>query len=375
MELLSRFELETSSLPTAMTIFFTYFPLIYSCFCSITFAFRHFLQTGFPYIPRLSVAGYVVKKIVSPKEIVHKHNEALCNSLAFHLCISPFIPIDFRLLFRYRVACESPIKYRNQEEKQMTSIKKRTTVALTAAILATTLAIPATAAEAPPIRVGSYKGSTLEVGERSGLIIGPSGTDYTVTSSNPDTVAVEQVLTFWVAVAKTVGTAEITASNSARERGSMTLTVGPEAPTALETPVIVDSASLTDNMEIRQEIIRLINQTRKGNGVPELPVNEALMNAAQICSDRRYTWHHAPEESQAAVDAGYPYGFGSNLTVFTGTAEAARRAVDNWINSPGHFETIIDPRCDCIGMGVTQCDGITYCYMFVGIPNSVNFYA
>ena len=61
--------------------------------------------------------------------------------------------------------------------------------------------------------------------------------------------------------------------------------------------------------------------------------------------------------------------------VFTGTAEAARRAVDNWINSPGHFETIIDPRCDCIGMGVTQCDGITYCYMFVGIPNSVNFYA
>ena len=257
----------------------------------------------------------------------------------------------------------------------MTSIKKRTTVALTAAILATTLAIPATAVETSAIRVSSYKSSTLKVGERSGLIIGPSGADYTVTSSDPDTVAVEQVLTFWVAVAKTVGTAEITASNSARERGSMTLTVGPEAPTALETPVIVDSASLTDNMEIRQEIIRLINQTRKGNGVPELPVNEALMNAAQICSDRRYTWHHAPEESQAAVDAGYPYGFGSNLTVFTGTAEAARRAVDNWINSPGHFETIIDPRCDCIGMGVTQCDGITYCYMFVGIPNSVNFYA
>ena len=259
----------------------------------------------------------------------------------------------------------------------MTSMKKRIAAALTAATLAIVLTIPTMAAESPdnPVRVSSYKGSTLEVGERSGLIIGPSGADYTVTSSDPDTVAVEQVLTFWVAVAKTVGTAEITASNSARERGSMTLTVGPEAPTALETPVIVDSASLTDNMEIRQEIIRLINQTRKGNGVPELPVNEALMNAAQICSDRRYTWHHAPEESQAAVDAGYPYGFGSNLTVFTGTAEAARRAVDNWINSPGHFETIIDPRCDCIGMGVTQCDGITYCYMFVGIPNSVNFYA
>ena len=257
----------------------------------------------------------------------------------------------------------------------MTSIKKRTTAALTAAILATTLAIPATAAGAPTIRMSSYKGSILEVGERSGLIIGPSGTDYTVTSSDPDTVAVEQVLTFWVAVAKAEGTAEITASNSTGECGSMTLTVSSADSAPLEVPASGDSAGLTDNMEIRQEMIRLINQTRKANGVSELPVNEALMNAAQACSNQRYTWHHAPEESKAAADAGYPYGFGDNLTVFTGTADAAQHAVDNWINSPGHFETMIDSRCDCIGVGMTQYDGITYCYMFVGIPNSVNFYA
>ena len=248
--------------------------------------------------------------------------------------------------------------------------QKRMSIVLAAAFLLG-LAVPAQAANPPDtIRVSSYKGSTLEVGERSGLIIGPSGTNYTVTSSDPDTVLVEQIAGFWVAVAKRSGTAEITAVNRAGTSGTLTLTVS-----SANAPASPDSTNQTENLEIRQEIIRLINQTRKGNGVPELPVNEALMNAAQICSDRRYTWHHAPEESQAAVDAGYPYGFGSNLTVFTGTAEAARRAVDNWINSPGHFETIIDPRCDCIGMGVTQCDGITYCYMFVGIPNSVNFYA
>ena len=259
----------------------------------------------------------------------------------------------------------------------MISTKKRTAAVLTAAILATVLTIPATAIAEPAesIRVNSYKGSTLEVGERSGLIIGPSGTDYTVTSSAPDTVAVERVLTFWVAVAKAEGSAEITASNSAGECGSMTLTVNSAASTIPETPSDGESTSLTDNLEIRREMIRLINQTRKANGVPELPVSEALMSAAQACSDRRYTWHHSPEESKAAVDAGYPYGFGSNLTVFTGTANAAQRAVDNWINSPGHFQTMIDPRCDCIGVGVTQYDGITYCYMFVGIPNSVNFYA
>ena len=256
----------------------------------------------------------------------------------------------------------------------MTSMKKRIAATLTATILATALTVPA-AAEAPAIRVSSYKGSTLEVGDRSGLIIGPSVTDYSVTTSALDTVAVEQVLTFWVVVAKAEGSAEITASNSAGESGAVTLTVGPATPDTPEAPANGNNVSLTDNLEIRQEMIHLINQTRKANGVSELPVNEALMNAAQVCSDRRYTWHHTPEESKAAADAGYPYGFGDNLTVFTGTADAAQRAVDNWINSPGHFQTMIDPRCDCIGVGVTQYDGITYCYMFVGIPNSVNFYA
>ena len=224
--------------------------------------------------------------------------------------------------------------------------KKKSIVVLVTVVLAIALAVPGAAAEAPAIRVSSYKGSTLEVGERSGLIIGPSVTEYTVTSSAPDIVAVEQVLTFWVAVAKSEGTAEITVSNNSGEYGTMMLTVG----TAASSPPVEDgNTCLTDNMEIRQEMIRLINQTRRANGVPELPVSEALMNAAQACASRRYTWHHSPEESKAAVNAGYPYGFGDNLTVFTGTADAAQHAVDNWVNSPGHFQTMIDPRCAYTG--------------------------
>ena len=104
--------------------------------------------------------------------------------------------------------------------------------------------------------------------------------------------------------------------------GSLTLTVG-----SANAPASPDSAIQPDNMEIRQELIRLINQTRKANGVSELPVSEALMNAAQVCSNRRYTWHHSQEECQAAADAGYPYGFGDNLTVFTGTEDAAQHAL------------------------------------------------
>ena len=100
---------------------------------------------------------------------------------------------------------------------------KRFTAILACTALTAALALPAQAAD-QPIRVGSYKGTTLEVGERSGLVIGPSGPAYTVTSSDPDTVAVEQVVSFWTAVAKAEGSAEITVSNQAGESGTLTLT-------------------------------------------------------------------------------------------------------------------------------------------------------
>ncbi|WP_304966026.1 collagen binding domain-containing protein, partial [uncultured Oscillibacter sp.] len=156
--------------------------------------------------------------------------------------------------------------------------KARLTTRLTAAILTLSLlTVPAIAADPPAsvVRVNSYKGSTLEIGERSGLMIGPSGAEYTVTSSDPDTVAVEQVMGFWVAVAKAEGTASITAANRAGERGTLTLTVGSGTPAA---PAAVDGPSPTEEPnDVRLELVRLINQTRKANGVAELPVSEAIM--------------------------------------------------------------------------------------------------
>ena len=249
--------------------------------------------------------------------------------------------------------------------------KKILSLLLAGVMTTALLAVPAQAAETPPIRVSSYKGNTLEVGERSGLVIGPSGMDYIVTSSDPDMVAVEQITGFWVAVAKSEGTAEITAANRAGVSGTLTLTVG-----SANAPARPDSANQPENMEIRQELIRLINQTRKANGVSELPVNDALMSAAQACSDRRYTWHHTKEECEAVIASGYPHGFGTNLTVFTGVAakDTAQHALENWISSSGHFETMIEPDCDGIGVGVTESGGVTYCYMFVGRPNTQNPY-
>ena len=251
--------------------------------------------------------------------------------------------------------------------------KKIVSLLLTGAMTAALLAVPAQAADPPSaVRVSSYKGNTLEVGEISGLIIGPSGTEYTVTSSAPDTVAVEQVLTFWVAVAKAEGTAEITATATDGQTSGVTITV--VSADAAVPDKADDSAAYS---EVRQELARLVNQARRENGAPELLISDALMTAAQACSDKLYSYHHNREECEAVAASGYPNGFGSNITAFTGTATAdtARQAVENWLNSPGHRDTMLDPDCDCLGVGVTESDkGVTYCYLFIGKPDTINPY-
>ena len=247
--------------------------------------------------------------------------------------------------------------------------KRRMLQMLTCGLLsATLLAGPAQAAD-PEIRVGSYKGNTLEAGERSCLIIGPVGPEYTAESSNPEAITLERVLTYWVAVAKAEGTAEITVANKAGTTGSLTLTVE-----AAETPSN-PSEALSANMDIRLEMVRLINEVRRENGLAELPMDESLMNAAQDVSGQGVT-EHRPYDHMALIRYGWPHGGLYNLTVFTayGCPDIAKQAIDYWIESPGHYETILLEEASHVGTGVTFQNGRAYCYMVVGDPTSHNPY-
>lgn len=130
-------------------------------------------------------------------------------------------------------------------------------------------------------------------------------------------------------------------------------------------------------MEIREEMIQRINEVRRKHGVTELAVDQSLMDAVQECSAQMFTSHHNQVECKTVAASGYPYGFGSNLTVFTVTdpERISEKAVANWENSPGHLATMIDQNCDTIGVGVTIANGRAYCYMFVGNPTAYNPYA
>lgn len=241
---------------------------------------------------------------------------------------------------------------------------------LASGVLSAALLAGPVVAENPEIRVGSYKGSVLEIGERSCLIIGPSGTEYEASSSAPEVVAIERVLSYWVAVAKMEGTAEITVTNKAGNAEILTLTVGPSSAEFSQN----DALDLSENMEIRLEMVRLINDVRRENGLAELPTNESLMNAAQDVSSQCVK-EHRPYDHKALARYGWPYGALYNLTVFTtyGCPDIAKQAISYWLESPGHYETMLSEGSH-VGTGVTFKNGRAYCYMVVGNPASCNPY-
>ena len=148
------------------------------------------------------------------------------------------------------------------------------------------------------------------------------------------------------------------------------------APYTGVAPVQEVNSQPTD-MEIREEMIRCINEVRRKHGAPELTVNQALMDAAQECSSYLYTKHNNRAECETVAASGYPHGFGSNLTVFTVTdpERISEKAVANWENSLGHLATMIDPNCNAVGVGVTIANGKAFCYMFAGNPTAHNPYA
>lgn len=138
------------------------------------------------------------------------------------------------------------------------------------------------------------------------------------------------------------------------------------------------SGTSDDYMDIREEIVRLTNEVRKENGVAELPTDDALMRAAQAIAEEYaktgpyWSEHDMKMESTMLRKEGIEYGFGSNLVgSYEDGGKAAKNAVDKWINSSGHFKTMIDSGMDNIGVGVAKMsDGGWTCFQIFVDENS-----
>lgn len=221
---------------------------------------------------------------------------------------------------------------------------------------------------ATSLQISSMKGTELTVGERSSLFISPDGTGCTVVSSNLSVASLEQVAGYWVVVPKAPGSVTVTVTNAAGESGSLVFTV----KTDTSAPAEID---LNANMDIRQEMVRLINEVRQEHGLAALPVNDALMNAAQDCSTQHVS-DHQPYDYMILPKYGWSHGASYNLAILDSANfdEAALTAVSLWLNSPGHLNTMLEEKATCIGTGVSVAWGRIYCYMVVGSPRWANAY-
>ncbi|RKQ34682.1 CAP domain-containing protein [Oceanobacillus halophilus] len=112
-----------------------------------------------------------------------------------------------------------------------------------------------------------------------------------------------------------------------------------------------------DASEIVKEVVRLTNEERKKNGLPELQMSQELNDAAQKKSvdmaDNGYFSHNSPTY-------GSPFDmlkqFGIDYTVaaenIAAGQQTAQEVVDGWMNSEGHRKNILNDSVTHIGVGM-----------------------
>ncbi|MBY0469812.1 CAP domain-containing protein [bacterium] len=133
-----------------------------------------------------------------------------------------------------------------------------------------------------------------------------------------------------------------------------------------------------------RELIIETNKARVDNGVPELEVNQKCTEFAREQSEDMDTCHYfehvrpacktrettGPVEAESFGERAKRRGFTRSMVsenLFFSTAGTAARAVEGWLNSPGHRKNMLDKNAVSIGVGIvgnywTQCftseDGI-----------------
>lgn len=139
-----------------------------------------------------------------------------------------------------------------------------------------------------------------------------------------------------------------------------------------------DSVNFDANMDIRNEIIRLTNEVRKENGVSELSVDSAMMNAAQAAAEYYamsgdgWNGHNLNMEDQCEKWAGATRWSLTNLTGISSGINVASRAITNWKNSSGHFQSMIDSWNNVLGVGVAKdANGYYWCVQAFGDYESI----
>lgn len=119
-----------------------------------------------------------------------------------------------------------------------------------------------------------------------------------------------------------------------------------------------------------KEVVRLVNEIRKQNGLKELTYDWQLRRVARIKSedmrDNKYFSHTSPTYGspfQMMKSFGITYrSAGENIARGQATPQ---KVVDAWMNSSGHRANILNPSFTHIGVGYAE-NGRYWTQMFIG---------
>lgn len=118
-----------------------------------------------------------------------------------------------------------------------------------------------------------------------------------------------------------------------------------------------------------QEVLRLTNESRAKYGLAPLSLHPALEMAAlshsQEMLDLDYFSHTSPSagrsdpSARVAAAGANPKFLAENIFQASGydMADAAKLAVDTWLESPGHRKNIMSPSATHIGIGLAEKNG------------------
>ncbi|MFW6306426.1 MAG: CAP domain-containing protein, partial [Bacillota bacterium] len=146
----------------------------------------------------------------------------------------------------------------------------------------------------------------------------------------------------------------------------------PERPTIPDTPN-EDTDTSTPDSEL-QQLISLINQERRKNGLLSLVEDPELSRVARVKAqdiiDNNYFSHYSPTYGSPfdmINEFGIEYQYaGENLAQNTSVAKAHEALM----NSSGHRKNILSPNFTHVGIGIKKAErGYIYVEMFIGVPN------
>jgi uncharacterized protein YkwD/uncharacterized membrane protein len=148
-----------------------------------------------------------------------------------------------------------------------------------------------------------------------------------------------------------------------------------QAPTQAQTQPATQAPSQSSGIDTAayvDEVIRLVNIERNNAGLPSLTKNTTLCQAAQKRAGELPTLfsHTRPDGTDCftVLDEYQITAYTSGENIACGQ-RTPQEVVEEWMNSPGHRQNILNPDFNQIGVGCVQANdiyGIYWTQLFIG---------